>query len=105
MTSCTQRLWDFTLVSTDNFDIGDLQRVQLDTNSTEGIDKMQIFCLVPVGSYSLEDAIQNAIDSIPNCVALYDVSVKEKFWWIPYIYGRAKLIVEGKPLIVKDSIR
>ena len=97
--SCTQRIFDFTIVSTKNIELENLSNLKKGSKRTEGEDKASIIVLFSTHRISISQAIDNTIEGIPGCIALLDGVVTSKFWWIPYIYGEEKFIIEAVPLI------
>ena len=103
VSGCTSRLTDFTIISTKNVDMSDSGNFTKGTERVEGIDKRHVIVFIPTGSPDLKEAIDDAIEKTPNCVALLDGVVYSKFWYIPYIYGQFWYQVEGTPLISTPS--
>lgn len=99
LTSCSQNLFNFTIISTKNISIERLSLLEKSSEKTIGEDKTNIIILVPTRKTKIDKAITNTIDGIPGCVALLDGVVYSKLWYIPYIYGRQKYVVEATPLI------
>lgn len=99
LTSCSQDLFNFTIVSTKNIELEKLSSLKKATKKTIGEDKASIIILIPTKKVKIDKAISNTIDAIPGCVALLDGSVITKFWYIPYIYGKQKIVIEATPLI------
>jgi hypothetical protein len=99
MSACSQRVVDFTIISTKNIDFSNKEEFQRGKNRITGIDKKHFVIIVPIGSPNMKEAIDAAIESTPDCIALVDGVVYYKFWIIPLIYGQMKYIVEGTPLI------
>ncbi len=99
LNSCSRRLVDFTIISTKNVDLTRGASFERGKSRIDGEDKIHIILFIPTGTPSIKEAIDNAIESIPGCVALLDGVVYAKSWWIPYIYGQSKYLVEGTPLI------
>lgn len=97
--SCTQRIVDFTIISTKNIDMTKSSNFQKGKVRTEGSDKVHIIIFIPTGTPNIKTAVDKAIEKIPGCVALLDGVVYGKFWWVPYVYGQSQYIVEGTPLI------
>jgi hypothetical protein len=98
-TSCTNRLVDFTIISTKNIDMSKSANFQRGKTRAEGKDMIHIILFIPTGVPNIKTAIDRAIESVPGCVALLDGVLTSSFWWIPYIYGQSYYIVEGTPLI------
>lgn len=100
--SCTDRLTDFTVISTKNVPIGnqptDLVR---GTTRVKGVDKKPIILSIPIGSPNLKEAIDKAIEQCPGAIALADGVVKSKFLYF-FFYGQNSYIVEGTPLYPAD---
>lgn len=99
LTSCSQNLFNFTLVSTKNIELEKLSSLEKSSERITGEDKTSIIIFIPTRKIKIDQAISNTIDGIPGCVALLDGVVYSKFWWIPYIYGEQKFVIEATPLI------
>lgn len=99
LSSCSQDLFNFTIVSTKNIELDKLSSLKKSTEKTKGEDKSSIIIFIPTKRIKIDKAISNTIDGIPGCVALLDGSVYSKYWWIPYIYGEQKIVIEATPLI------
>lgn len=96
---CTQRLFDFTIVSTKNIDLAQLSSTEKGKNRVEGEDKSDIVVFIPTRTIAIDQAIDNTIEGIPGCIALLDGVVYSKSWWVPFIYGEQRFIIEATPLI------
>ena len=99
LSSCSQDLFNFTIVSTKNIELEKLSSLKKSTEKAKGEDKSSIILFVSTKRIKIDRAISNTIDEIPGCIALLDGSVYSKFWWIPYIYGEQKIVIEATPLI------
>jgi len=99
MSACSQRVVDFTIISTKNIDFSDKADFKRSKSRVTGIDKKHFIIIIPVGVPDMKTAIDVAIESTPNCIALVDGVVYYKYWYIPLIYGQMKYVVEGTPLI------
>jgi len=99
LSGCTQRLFDFTFVSTKNVEISRAATFIKGNGRITGKHVVHIIIFIPTGQLDVKEAIDNAIERVPGCVALVDGVVYTKFWWFPYIYGQNVAIVEGTPLI------
>ena len=75
--SCTNRLTDFTIISTKNVPIG-TQPTDLvkGDKRVKGVDKTHIILCIPIGSPNLKEAIDKAIEQCPGAIALADGVVK-----------------------------
>ncbi|MGQ1785384.1 MULTISPECIES: hypothetical protein [unclassified Saccharicrinis] len=97
LTSCTQRLVDFTIISTKNVDLSKGASFERGKARVEGSDKAYIIIFIPTGIPNMKEAIDRAIESVPGCVALLDGVLYSKFFY--FIVGETKYVVEGTPLI------
>ena len=99
ISSCTNRLVDFTIISTKNVDLSRAAQFKKSDTRKEGKDLTHIILFIPIGRPNMKEAIDRAIESTKGAVALVDGVVYSKFFWIPSIYGQQSFIVEGSPLI------
>jgi hypothetical protein len=96
---CSQRLIDFTVISSKNVDLSQMSQFKRDSQRVEGVDKAHIIFFIPTGVPNAKEALDKAIESVPGAVALVDGVITHHFWWIPYIYGQSYYVVEGTPII------
>jgi hypothetical protein len=96
---CSQRVLDFTVVSSKNVDLSKGADFKRGTARVKGEDMRHIIVFIPTGQPSAKTAMDKAIESTPGAVALADGVITSNAWWIPYIYGQTKFEVEGTPLI------
>lgn len=99
MASCTNRVLDFTMISSKNIDLSRGASFVKGKSRITGEDMAHWIIIVPTSTVNIKEALDRAIESTPGCVALLDGVIYTKFWWIPYIYGQQVAIVEGTPLI------
>ena len=93
---CQERIGDFTLISTKNMDLSNLNFEAAGGNPiSEGVNTVPIIGAYENGVPSLEEAIDRAIES-GRGTALIDASIYMSSWWIPYIYGERTIRVRGK---------
>jgi hypothetical protein len=97
LTSCSQNLFNFTIISTKNIELEKLSSLEKSYERIKGEDKTSI--IIPTRKVKIDQAISNTIDGIPNCVALLNGVIISKFCYIPYIYGEQKTVVEATPLL------
>ena len=90
---CTQRLGDFTVLSTRNVDLN-ANYVKVE-NNVIGQDKKSIIIIIPTGTPNIEAAIDQALKSVDGGAVMTDVSLTYKWFYIPYIYGEYIYEVEG----------
>jgi hypothetical protein len=98
LSSCSQRILDFTIVSTKNVDLSRAAKFTRSKTRTEGTDMVHIIIYVPLGVPNMKEAIDRALEKVPGAVALVDGVVYNKHWWA-IIYGQDMYVVEGTPLI------
>ena len=102
-TSCTQRLIDFTVISTKNVPIGskpiDLEKANA---RVKGVDKQHLILCFPTKGIHIKDAVDKAIESYPGAIALADGVVRSKTLWF-FLYGQNSYIVEGTPVYEKGG--
>ncbi len=92
------RLTDFTVISTKNVDWSRAAAFTRGKDRVTGVDKVSMIITIPLGVPNMKQAIDNAIQSVPGCVALADGVVHQKTW-TAILYGEISYIVEGTPLI------
>lgn len=95
---CTQRMVDFTIISTKNVDLSRAETFQRGKMRIKGEDVAHMILYFPIGTPNIKQAIDKALQSIPGAVALVDGVVYYKSWWA-ILYGQLIYIVEGTPLI------
>lgn len=96
---CTTREANFTIISTKSYDWTKSHTLKKAGNKVIGEDIAHLIIFIPTGISTINEAVDNALDSVPGAVALVDVVVYSKFMWIPFIYGQEGYIVMGTPLI------
>lgn len=93
---CTQRLGDFTFLSTKNVDYSNLDlEAAKNEPIVEGEDAKAIIFIFQAESPHVEEAIDRAIESHEG-TALIDAVVYHTTWYIPLIIGEDKFHVRGK---------
>lgn len=98
LSSCTHRLFDFTIISSKNVDLSKANTLVRGYTRTEGKDVAHIILFFPTGIPNLKDAVDRAIEKIPGCVALLDGVIKSRAFYF-LVYGQSAYIIEGTPLI------
>lgn len=99
--SCTQRITDFTLMSSKNFDITRLseykkldKRVSADSRLTTII----IIQITATSQPTIKEALDKAIESIPGCIGLID-GVVYSGGLFTGLYNTVYYEIEGTPII------
>lgn len=99
LSSCSQRLAEFTILSSKNIDYSKLPDYKRMNGRVVGEDKAHIIILIPTGSPDTKEAIDKAIEAVPGCVALVDVILERGGFYIPLLYGQSWITIEGTPLV------
>ncbi len=102
LANCSQRITDFTIISSKNIDLSRGKELKRSTDRVSGIDKKHVIFFIPTGIPNLKEAMDRAIESSPGAVALTDGVVTAYNWWIPGIYGQHWIEVSGSPLVDPD---
>lgn len=101
--SCSNRLADLTVATTKNMDINNGSGYVVKNNTrTKGEDMRHIVLFFPLGRPDIKESIDDAVEKNgEKCVGLSNVTLTEKFWYIPFIYGQVKFETEGDPIFSK----
>ncbi|HAK95372.1 MAG TPA: hypothetical protein DCM87_10300 [Planctomycetes bacterium] len=97
LTGCTQRLIDFTFISTKNVDLSKAGTFQRAKQRVEGEDLVHIIIFIPTGVPNMKEAVDRAIEKVPGGIALVDGVLSSYGWW--FLYGQQAYIIEGTPLV------
>ncbi|OCL84083.1 MULTISPECIES: hypothetical protein [Arcobacteraceae] len=103
ITGCTQRVTDFTVISTKNVDLNS-KSLKRASERVRGEDPAYMIIIFPTGTTHLKQAIDNAIEKVPGAVALADGVVSFTSFYIPLIFGKTTYVVEGTPLIDQNLV-
>mgnify|MGYP001250158524 CR=1 FL=1 len=88
---CSARIGDFSVISTKNIDMdGEYELVGRDV---KGTDMRPIILYIPTGTPTIENAIDDALESVGGDI-MTDVIITSNVWWL-YLYGEQKYIVVG----------
>lgn len=104
LSSCSQRITDFTILSSKNVDLSKANKFKRGRDRVEGRDVKHIIVLIPTGRSDIKQATDKAIESTPGAIALVDGVVSWHYWIVPWIYGQQWYQVEGTPLIDTDLL-
>lgn len=97
LSGCEQRIGDFTIISTKNVDLANLDiRPAQHEPEVEGTDSKMIIIVWGTPA-SMEEAIDRAIEN-GGGTALADASLYAKFWYIPYLVGQREFRAEGRAI-------
>lgn len=106
LTSCSQRIMDFTMISTKNIPItNEDTKLNQGTHRVQGYDKAHSVLFFLFKRPDLKEAVDNAIEGYPNAVGLTDGVIYFKSWSC-FFYGQSKYIVEGTPIYpIKEEVK
>lgn len=96
-TGCSQRVIDFTIISSKNVDLTNAASFKRGPARVEGKDSKPIIFFIPLGTPNTKEAVDRAIESVPGAVALTDGVITYKYF--VFIFGQMSYLVEGTPLI------
>ena len=87
-----QRIGDFSVISSRNFDLNS-DYVLLE-KGVIGEDTQYIIIFIPTGQINIENAVDNALKRVDGDV-MTNATIKLQGFYIPYIYGESRYVVEG----------
>lgn len=98
LVGCTNRICDYTLLSSKNVDLSKAAQFKRGPNRVTGESLQTIIIFIPTsGAPNMKEAVDKAIESVPGTIALVDGVVYAENWW--FIVGQGGYVVEGTPLI------
>ncbi len=102
--SCTSRVLDYTLLSTKDVNFVGSKYFIKGSERVKGTDTAVYIFVIPTSKLDIKEAIDDAIEQVPGCVALADVVVYQRT--IPLILiNTTSYIVKGTPIIDKRLLR
>lgn len=99
LSGCSTRIADLTYVSTKNVTQADLASAKSDGERVTGEDSAHIIVFIPTGNPNAEEALDRAIEKKKGGVALKNATIESSWFYIPYIYGRSTITVEGEVMV------
>ena len=102
LSGCAHRIADLTYVSTKSISQKELASTTTDGERIEGKDTAHIIIFIPTGTPNAEEALDRAIEKKKGGVALKNATIHSNWFWIPYIYGRSTITVEGEVLTTEN---
>tara|TARA_R110000744_G_scaffold380110_2_gene499817 strand:+ start:293 stop:673 length:381 start_codon:yes stop_codon:yes gene_type:complete len=99
LSGCSHRIADLTYVSTKNISQEELATSTSDNERVKGEDSSHIIIFIPTGNPSAEEALDRAIEQRKGGVALKNATIHSSWFYIPYIYGKTTITVEGEVLV------
>lgn len=95
---CAHRIADLTYVSTKAMSQDEFAFATTDGERVKGKDSIHILLIFPTGTPNAEEALDRAIEQKAGGVALKNATIHSNWFYIPYIYGRSTITVEGEVL-------
>jgi hypothetical protein len=95
---CTNRIGDFTAVSSKNMDLTRGADFKRGTSRVKADDTAAIILGIPTGVPNMKNALDRAIEKTPGAVGLVDAVVSQKVFYL-VLFGQTGYEVEGTPLI------
>lgn len=102
LSGCAHRIADLTYVSTKAVSQQELASARSDGERVDGEDSAHIIIIFPTGTPNAEEALDRAIEKKKGGVALKNATIHSSWFYIPYIYGRSTITVEGEVLTNED---
>ncbi|MDD5493538.1 MAG: hypothetical protein PHG36_02530 [Dehalococcoidia bacterium] len=72
LAGCSQRLVDFTVISSKNINLSRDADFKRFSTRIKGEDRKRIIIFIPTGIPNAKEAMDNAIESVPGAVGLVD---------------------------------
>ena len=96
-TGCATRIADLSVASSKSMDVTKNYRIDR-MNKIKGADSKPIVFLFPTGNPSIEDAMDDAIESAPGSIGIADAKLVDHSWMVPLCCGSLRITVEGYPI-------
>lgn len=96
--ACRSHQADFTIVSNRNVNYDQILSARQYQNPAERegfSNRHWLFCLLPVGRPTLEDAVEDALRQA-NADCMVDVTAWSYWWAVPPFYARSGWVVQGR---------
>lgn len=101
--ACSTNLGNFTVLSNK---IVNVKEFDLDkapqTKHVEGVDAKYIIVIIPTGTPTLSAAINDAFRNT-DADLLTNASIESQSFYIPYIFGRFAIVVEGNAVKTRNN--
>lgn len=99
---CTDRLGDFTMISTKNVDLSDAEvNLSKGRRATED-DCKPIVIIFPIGRPDLKEAVDSALEEGQGNL-MVDLVVYSRWWYVPPIFGLRCMVAEGTVVDIKPT--
>ncbi len=105
LSSCTTRLLKLSVAGSKGVNLAEASQYEAAHNTpTEGTDRSHIFIIFPIGSPNIDHAMEDALSTAgPNAVALYNMTLDQTNWYIPFLYGQKIYTVKGDPVFREST--
>lgn len=101
--ACSTNLGNFTVLSNK---IVDVKNFDLDTapqtKHVVGVDEKYIIIIIPTGVPTLSAAMNDAFRN-SDADLLTNASIENQFFFIPYIFGRSAIQIEGNAVKTRGN--
>lgn len=94
LSGCTERLADFTMVSTKNVDLSMAEVNAKEGNRITEDDCRPIIIVFPVGRPDLKEAVDSALEEGRGNLMI-DLVAYSRWWYVPPIFGLRCMVAEG----------
>lgn len=94
LSGCTERLADFTMISTKNVDLSKAQVNAGEGNRVTEDDCRPIILVFPVGRPDLKEAVDSALEEGRGNLMI-DLVAYWRWWYVPPIFGLRCMVAEG----------
>ena len=99
LTGCSKELGDFTVLTTKTVDLSNFSIHTLShSQRVKGESVGYMILWFPNNNPNLKDAIDVTLEN-NNAYMLTDATIQYDVFFLPYIYGQDKYVVEGQPLL------
>lgn len=102
LSGCTDRLGDFTMISTKNVDLSDAEvNLSKGRRATED-DCKPVVIIFPIGRPDLKEAVDSALEEGQGNL-MVDLVVYSRWWYVPPIFGLRCMVAEGTVVDIKPT--
>lgn len=102
LSGCTDRLGDFTMISTKNVDLSDAEvNLSKGRRATED-DCKPIVIIFPIGRPDLKEAVDSALEEGQGNL-MVDLVVYSRWWYVPPVFGLRCMVAEGTVVDIKPT--